>query len=51
MARGRSRQKKKDNIVVAATDFSENAQFATEHAVGIAKMFGYKVFVLHIKNL
>lgn len=42
--------KKKNDIVVAATDFSECANFATEHAIGVAKTFNYNLHILHIKN-
>lgn len=42
--------KKKNDIVVAATDFSKPADFAIEHAIGIAKVFGYNLHVLHIKD-
>lgn len=42
--------KKKNNLVVAATDFSKNAEYSMEHAVGIANMFGYKIHLLYIKT-
>ena len=42
--------KKKNDIVVAATDFSECAEYATEHAIGISKTFNYTLHMLHIKS-
>ncbi len=40
--------KKKKDIILATTDFHDVASYATEHAVGIAKKFGYKIVVLHV---
>lgn len=42
--------KNKNNLVVSATDFSKNAGYAVEHAVGIANMFGYNIHLLYIKT-
>lgn len=38
----------KNNIVLAATDFHDVAQYAIEHAIEIAKVFGYKLVVAHV---
>lgn len=40
--------KKKKDIILATTDFHDVAGYAAEHAVGIAKKFGYKIVVLHV---
>lgn len=40
--------KSKKEMVLATTDFLDVSDFATEHAVGIAKMFDYKVCLLHV---
>lgn len=39
---------KKRDIVLATTDFHDVADYATEHAIGIAKMFDYKICILHV---
>lgn len=41
-------KKKRNEIVVAATDFGFEAKFGIEHAIGVAKMFGFKVYLLAI---
>jgi len=40
----------KKNIVLVPTDFTEVAEYATEHAVGICKLQGAKLTLLHIIN-
>jgi nucleotide-binding universal stress UspA family protein len=40
----------KNDIVVVASDFSEFAECAVEHAIGIAKLLNYKLYVVHIWN-
>lgn len=39
-----------NNIVLVPTDFSEVAEYAIEHAVGIAKLLSYKITLLHVIN-
>ena len=41
---------KKENIVLVPTDFSEVANYAIDHAAGIAKLLGGKVTLLHVIN-
>ncbi len=41
-------ENKKKDIVLASTDFHDVADYAIEHAVGMAKAFGYKVVILHV---
>lgn len=41
---------KRSKIVLVATDFSEFADYATEHGVGIAKLLDYKIKILHVLN-
>lgn len=45
-----TKETKKTDLILAATDFHDVADFAIEHAVGIAKVFSYKVVVLHVKT-
>ncbi len=39
---------KKNNIIVVAMDFSEQSQYALEHAIGIAKTLKYEIHLLHV---
>lgn len=43
-------EKKKNNIVMVPSDFSEVADFALNHATGIAKLLNFKICVLHAIN-
>ena len=40
----------KNDIVMVASDFSEFAECAIGHAIGIAKLLNYKLYVVHIWN-
>jgi len=40
----------KNDIVLVASDFSEFAECALGHAIGIAKLLDYKLYVVHIWN-
>jgi nucleotide-binding universal stress UspA family protein len=40
----------KEKLVFVPTDFTEAANFATEHAIGIAKLLKYKVCLFHVIN-
>ena len=43
-------KKKKENIVLVPIDFTEVANYAIDHAAGIAKLLGGKVALLHVIN-
>lgn len=43
-------KKKKKNIVLVPTDFTKVADFAIDHAAGIAKCLNGKVTILHVIN-
>lgn len=43
-------EKKKENIVLVPTDFTEVADYAIDHAAGIAKFINGKVALLHVIN-
>jgi nucleotide-binding universal stress UspA family protein len=44
------KQTKKENIVLVPTDFTEVANYAIDHAAGIAKQLNGKVALLHVIN-
>lgn len=37
-------------IVLVATDFTEFAEYAAQHAIGLAKLLNYKIKILHVLN-
>lgn len=39
-----------DKMVFVPTDFTEAASFATDHAIGVAKLLKYKVCLFHVIN-
>jgi nucleotide-binding universal stress UspA family protein len=39
-----------NKLVLVPTDFTEPADYATEHAAGVAKLLGYKVCLFHVIN-
>ncbi|NTW32658.1 MAG: universal stress protein [Bacteroidetes bacterium] len=41
---------KKENIVLVPTDFTKVAEYAIDHAAGIAKLLNGKVVILHVIN-
>lgn len=43
-------EKKKENIVLVPTDFTQVADYAIDHAAGIAKQMNGKVALLHVIN-
>lgn len=43
-------EKKRENIVLVPTDFTKIADYAIDHAAGIAKLINGKVAILHVIN-
>lgn len=43
-------EKKRENIVLVPTDFTKLADYAIDHAAGIAKLISGKVAILHVIN-
>lgn len=43
-------EKQKNNVLMVPTDFSEVADFAVKHAIGIAKELNFKIALLHAIN-
>lgn len=37
-------------IVLVATDYTEFSEYATQHAIGLAKLMDYKIKILHVLN-
>jgi nucleotide-binding universal stress UspA family protein len=40
----------KNNIVLVPSDFTEIADIALDHGIGVAKLLNYKLSILHIIN-
>jgi len=39
-----------NKIILVATDFTEFSEYATQHAIGLAKSLNYKIKILHVIN-